>query len=41
MDLKFFLEDFFHHKVDLVIADSLKPELKDIILREAVYVEGI
>lgn len=32
MDLKFFLEDLFKCKVDLVIADALKTDLKPIIL---------
>ena len=37
MDLKFFLEDKLGMPVDLVLADSLKPRLKPIITREAVY----
>ncbi len=37
MDLKFFLEDKLGRPVDLVLADSLKPRLKPIITREAVY----
>ncbi len=37
MDLKFFLEDSMGRPVDLVLADSLKPRLKQIITREAVY----
>ncbi len=38
MDLKFFLEDKFHRPVDLVIKESLRPDLKASILSEAIYV---
>jgi len=41
MDLKFFLEDLFQCKVDLVIVDALKTDLKPIILRSVKYVEGL
>ena len=37
MDLKFFLEDSFNKKVDLVIEDSIKTRLKDRIMRETVF----
>jgi uncharacterized protein len=37
MDAKEFLEKLFHCKVDLVIAENLKPRLRDPILNEAVY----
>ena len=37
MDLKYFLEDMFGRKVDLVTVDTLRPQLKDAILREVVY----
>jgi hypothetical protein len=37
MNLKFYLEDVFGRNVDLVIETSIKPRLKDHILREAVY----
>ena len=37
MDLKFFLEDLFGRKVDLVTEKALKPQLKDIILKDVVY----
>lgn len=37
-DLQFFLEDRFHCEVDLVCSDSIRPRLKPIIEREAVYV---
>jgi len=40
MDLKFFLEDVFKKKVDLVIFDALKPEIKERILSEVEYAEG-
>jgi len=38
MELKFFLEDMFRTKVDLVIKDALRRELKPTILAEAIYV---
>ena len=41
MDLKLFLEDLFHHEVDLVLADSLKPRLKPYIDREIEYAQGL
>jgi len=41
MELKFFLEDLFGRKVDLVIIDALKPALKPYIEREAVYAERL
>ena len=37
MELKFFLEDLFNCKVDLVILESIKPDLKDNILRSVKY----
>ena len=37
MDLKFYLEDSFNKKVDLVIEDSIKTRLKDRIMRETVF----
>ena len=37
MDLKYFLEDLFNRKVDLVTIEALRPQLKDDILREVVY----
>ncbi len=37
MDLKFFLEDTFHHKVDLILADRIKPRLREHILQEVRY----
>jgi predicted nucleotidyltransferase len=40
MDLKFFVEDLFGRKVDLVIKDDLKPALR-YILEEAVYAQAV
>ena len=37
MDLKYFLEDLFNRKVDLVTIDALRPQLKDDILQEVIY----
>ena len=41
MDLKAFLEELFGRPVDLVIADALKPRLRDPVLREAVHAPGL
>lgn len=41
MELKFYLEDLFVTKVDLVIADVIKPDLKPYILERVEYVSGI
>lgn len=38
MDLKFFLEDLFDRPVDLVTKRSLKPQLSQTILAEAIDV---
>lgn len=38
MELRFFLEDMFNCKVDLVLKSALKEEIKPYILREVVYV---
>lgn len=40
MDLKFLLEDAFGRRVDLVLADSIKPRLREAIAGEAVYAQG-
>lgn len=40
MELKFFLEDLFDCKVDLVLLDALKPDLKSDILGSAKYASG-
>ena len=37
MDLKFFLEDLFKCKVDLVMQDVIKPDLKPYILGSVKY----
>jgi len=37
MDLKFRLEEVFGRPVDLVLADTIKPRLKPIVEKEAVY----
>jgi len=34
MDLKFHIEDLLHVRVDLVLKESLKPALRDRILKE-------
>ena len=41
MDLKFFLEELFKRPVDLVTHKALKRQLRDKILGEVMYVEGI
>ena len=41
MDLKFFLEDLFGCKVDLVIREAIKPRLKPYILSEVRYAKGL
>jgi len=41
MDLKDFLEEMFGCKVDLVMKDALKPRLREPILKETVYVQGL
>ena len=38
MGLKLFLEDNLGRKVDLVTPDSLKPRMRPVVEREAVYV---
>ncbi len=41
MDLKEFLEELFKCRVDLVLADAIKPRLQATILGEAVYAPGL
>jgi predicted nucleotidyltransferase len=36
MDLKLRLEDVLHRRVDLVLRDSLKPRIREQILRECI-----
>jgi len=38
MDLKYFLQELFGLEVDLIMKGALKEELKDMILREVLYV---
>ena len=41
MDVKFFLEDLFRSKVDLVLEKTLKPRLRPYILAEVEYAPGL
>ena len=41
MDLKDFLEEMFGCKVDLVMIDAIKPRLREPILKETVYAQGL
>ncbi|MHA1407971.1 MAG: nucleotidyltransferase family protein [Candidatus Heimdallarchaeaceae archaeon] len=41
MGLRFFLEDLFQKKVDLVIKESIKPQLRKYILGSVVYAKRI
>jgi predicted nucleotidyltransferase len=41
MDLKFFLEDLFQCKVDLVMKEAIKPDLKPYILGSVKYAAGV
>ncbi len=38
MDLKFYLEDLFHAKVDLVTKDAVKPRMRPIIEKDMIHV---
>jgi hypothetical protein len=40
MDAKILLESLFGCRVELVLADSIKPRLRPIILKEATYAPG-
>ena len=40
MELKFFLEELFGRKVDLVLNEAIKPSLRARILEETVYAPG-
>ncbi len=40
MEVKFFLEDLFQRKVDLVLEPDLKPRVRPYILAEVEYVQG-
>jgi len=41
MELKFFLEDLFNCKVDLVIIEAVKPDLKQYIFGSVRYATGV
>ncbi len=41
MDLKAFLEELFGCRVDLVVAEAIKPRLREAILTEAVHAPGL
>jgi uncharacterized protein len=41
MDLKEFLEELFSCNVDLVMKDALKARLKEPILKETIYAQGL
>jgi hypothetical protein len=41
MGLKEFLEDLFDCPVDLVLAHTLKPRLREPVLRETVHAQGL
>jgi uncharacterized protein len=41
MGLKEFLEDLFDCPVDLVLAHTLKPRLREPVLRETIHAQGL
>jgi len=41
MGLKEFLEELFGRKVDLVLTGAIKPRLRDRILAETIYAQGL
>ena len=41
MGLKEFLEGLFDCPVDLVLAQTLKPRLREPVLREAIHAQGL
>lgn len=41
MDLKAFLEEIFQCRVDLVLANTIKPRSRSTILNEAVHAPGL
>lgn len=41
MDLKAFLERLFGCQVDLVLRDTIKPRLRETILKEALHAPGL
>jgi predicted nucleotidyltransferase len=40
MDVKFYLEELFGRRVDLVLTDTIKQQLREAVLREAVHAAG-
>ena len=41
MDLKAYLEDLLGCRIDLVVAEAIKPRLRDTILAEALHAPGL
>ena len=41
MDVKELLERLFERRVDLVVAEAVKPQLRPRILQETLYAEGL
>ena len=41
MGLKIYLEDLFHKKIDLVMADAIKERLRPAIMSEVKYAQGL
>lgn len=41
LDLKFFLEELLKCKVDLVMKEAIKPRLREPILKETIYAQGL
>lgn len=41
MDVKELLERLFRRRVDLVVAEAVKPQLRRRILQETIYAEGL
>lgn len=41
MEVKFFLEDLFQRKVDLVLEPDLRPRIRPYVLAEVEYVPGL
>jgi predicted nucleotidyltransferase len=41
MDVKELLEALFQRRVDLVISEAIKPQLRQCILQETIYAEGL
>ena len=40
MDLKYYLEELFDRKVDVVIFNSIKPSMKPSVMRSVKYAKG-